>query len=286
MKEAAPPLPPLTWLYVPGDRPDRFEKAVKSEADVVIIDLEDSVAAAGKDAARANARSFVEQPRSKPVVVRVNDVRSPWGRSDLETLSDARALGGLRVPKVESAADVRAVVACLDRPLPLDCLIESARGVEAAFEIASTPDVRRIGLGEADLRGALGASDDDALLWSRGRVVVAASAAGLPRPAMSVYANVADIDGLVASCARGRALGFLGRAAIHPRQLPVIAQAFTPSDDEARAARELLDALEAGDQAGLGVAVLRDGRFVDRAMVEGARLTLALASRATRQMSL
>ncbi|HYK96853.1 MAG TPA: CoA ester lyase [Candidatus Acidoferrales bacterium] len=274
-------LPPaLTWLYVPGDRPDRFEKAVNSETDVVVIDLEDAVAPTGKDAARANARSFVDSPRSKPVIVRVNDLRSPWGRADLETLSSAPGLGGLRLPKVESAADVHAVVACLKRALPLDCLIETARGVEVAFEIASAPGVARIGLGEADLRSDLGASDDDVLLWSRGRVVVAARAAGLSRPAMSVYANVADLDGLAASCARGRALGFLGRAAIHPRQLPVIVQAFTPSAAEIGAAREVLDAVETGDRAGVGVIVLPDGRFVDRAMVEGARLTLALASRA------
>ncbi len=272
--------PPLTWLYVPGDRPDRFETALASEADIVIVDLEDAVAAARKDAAREGVRALVSAATPKPVVVRVNGLRSPWGRADLAMIASAPVVAGIRLPKVEGAADVRAVVEIVARPVPLHCLIESAKGVEAALEIATAPQVGSISLGEADLRSDLGVQDEDGLLWSRGRVVVAARAAGLPPPPMSVYANVADLDGLAASCRRGRALGFLGRAAIHPRQLPVIAQAFTPSDVEARAARELLDAYAAATRSGDGIAVLSDGRFVDRAMVDGAELTVALAARA------
>jgi len=109
--------------------------------------------------------------------------------------------------------------------------------------------------------------------------VVAARAAGLPPPAMSVYPNVSDLDGLAASCAAGRRLGFLGRAAIHPRQLPVIVAAFRPTAAEAARAGELLAAMAEAQTQASGTAVLADGRFADRAMVEAARRTVELAKR-------
>jgi citrate lyase subunit beta / citryl-CoA lyase len=273
--------PPLTLLYVPGDRPERFEKAIASAADVVIVDLEDAVAPAHKDVARENARALLSQPTPKPVVVRINDIRSAWGAADLARLGDLLRLGGVRVPKVESAEDVRAVRAALgSRSLPLHCLIESARGVEAAFEIASAdPNVASIALGEADLRSDLGVTGEEGLLWARSRIVVAARAADLPAPVMSVYTQIEDLEGLAASCRRGRALGFIGRAAIHPRQLSVIAECFMPTEAEASAARELLDALAHANSTEHGVVVLPSGQFVDRAMIKGAERVVALATR-------
>ena len=273
--------PPLTWLYAPGDRPERFAKAIASEADVIIVDLEDAVAPGHKDAARENARLLLSQPTPKPVVVRINDIRSAWGAADLARLRDTPSLAGVRVPKVESAEDVRAVRTALgSRSLPLTCLIESARGVEAAFEIASAdPNVAGIALGEADLRSDLGVSDEEGLLWARSRIVVAARAADLPAPAMSVYTKIDDLEGLAASCRRGRSLGFVGRAAIHPRQLPVIAECFMPTGAEISAARELLDALAQANTAEHGVVVLASGQFVDRAMIKGAERVVALAAR-------
>ena len=256
--------PPLTWLYVPGDRPERFAKAIESEADVVIVDLEDAVAPAHKDDARENARVLLSNATPKPVTVRINDIRSHWGAADLAMLRDARNLAGIRVPKVEGAADIRAVRNALgSRLVPLNCLIESARGVEAAFEIASAdPTVATIGLGEADLRSDLGVADEDGLLWARSRIVVAARAAGLVSPAMAVYTKVGDARGLAASCRRGRALGFVGRAAIHPQQLSVIADCFTPTETEVAAARELLQTLDGAIGTAHGVVVLQNGQFV------------------------
>lgn len=271
--------PPLTWLYVPGDRPERFGRALTSGADIVIVDLEDAVAAERKTAARDAVRALLGQATSTPVVVRINDARTHWAADDLAMLSRAPAVAGVRIPKVESADDVRYVCDALDgRALPLHCAIESARGLEAAFGIAtSDPSVASIGLGEADLRSDLGISDEDGLLWARSRIVVAARAARLLPPAMSVYPAVKDLEGLAASCRRGRALGFLGRAAIHPRQLPVIEAAFRPSEAEVRDARALLDALASAGARHDAVAVLPDGHFVDRAMVEGAQRVIALA---------
>ena len=146
-------------------------------------------------------------------------------------------------------------------PAPLHPLVESAVGLEAAYAIATAhPAVAPIGLGGANLRSDLGVSADEGLLWARGRIVVAARAAGLPPRAMSVYANVSDLDGLAASCAAGRRLGFVGRSAIHPRQLPVIVEAFRPTADEVSRARELLAAVAEAQTRDSGTVVLPDGR--------------------------
>ena len=170
------------------------------------------------------------------------------------------------VPKVESPADVP------DLPLPVNCLIETARGLEAAFEIASDLRVTGVSLGEADLRSQTGALEAG-LDWARGRVVNAAVAAGLPRPPQSVYTNVRDLDGLVQSCRRGRELGHLGRAAIHPDQLPVIEQAYLPTPDEVERARATVERLQEG------TGTLAGGDFVDAAMLGAARQTIAIAER-------
>ncbi len=269
----------VTALYVPADRPDRVVRALESGADAVIVDLEDAVAATRKADARAElsrlADAFAE---AQPVVqVRVNARGTPWRDADLEAVA---ALGvAVRVPKVESRAEVDAVAQATPG-CAVHVLLESALGVERAFEIAAS-GAASVGLGEADLRSQLGlpASSDDGLVWARSRVVVAAAAAGLPAPLMSVYADVRDEAGLAASCAAGRALGFLGRAAIHPRQLPVIASAFAPTPAEVARAREILARVGEAAAEGVGVAVLDDGGFVDAAMVAGARRTIALAER-------
>jgi citrate lyase subunit beta/citryl-CoA lyase len=158
----------------------------------------------------------------------------------------------------------------------LYALLESALGIEHAFAIATAhPALRGIALGEADLCGELGVRDDTGLAWPRSRAVVAARAAGLAPPPQSVHPDVHDLDGLARSCARGRALGFLGRAAIHPRQLPVIEAAYLPSAEEVAAAREIVRAATAEG----GALALPDGRFVDAAVVAGARRVLDLAGR-------
>jgi citrate lyase subunit beta/citryl-CoA lyase len=270
----------LTWLYVPGDRPDRFGKAVRSGADAVIIDLEDAVHPGRKAYARSAAAEFCATPHEVPVQVRVNPHGTREAAADLAALAGAPGLAGLRLPKVESAGEVRAVAAGLPAAVGLHCLVESALGVHLAYEIASAhPAVAGIALGEADLRSELGVPDDAGLGYARGRLVLAARAAGLPSPAMAVYPDVADLDGLTASCRTGRCLGFVGRAAIHPRQLPAIVDAFRPTAGEVRRAEELLGALAASAAAGSGTAVLPDGRFADRAMASAARRVVALARR-------
>ncbi|WP_350274934.1 CoA ester lyase [Kribbella sp. HUAS MG21] len=260
----------LTALYVPANRPDRFAKAVAARPDLVVFDLEDAVPVADKADARGWAVAWVAANAHGPVEIRVNALTSPWIEDDLAAIANMPAVR-LRVPKVESAADVHAV---LDKvpSARITALIESPLGVERAFEIATAdPRVAAIALGEADLSSALGVDGPEGLTWARGRLVSASRAAGLGAPMMSVYANVHDLDGLRKTSREGRALGFVGRTAIHPRQLATIVEAFTPTPAQVTAAEELLAAVEQADVADGGVIVLPDGRMVDPAMIGRAR---------------
>jgi citrate lyase subunit beta/citryl-CoA lyase len=270
---------PVTWLYVPADRPDRFAKAAASGADVVILDLEDAVVPAHKAEARANVLQWLDTAAPASVEVRVNALDTPWAQDDLRALTDVPALRAVRLPKVQSPADVTGALAALGATrCGLCCLIESARGVEAAYEIASAPRVAAIGLGEADLAADLGVTDAVGLAWCRSRIVVAARAAGLPAPAMSVYPHVAHLAGLHSSSLAGRRLGFLGRAAIHPRQVPVIAEAFRPSEADVADAREVIEAFGRGVDDGSGVIALEDGRMIDPALIRQAQAVLDRAA--------
>ncbi|MFC7842320.1 HpcH/HpaI aldolase/citrate lyase family protein [Streptomyces sp. NPDC057382] len=262
---------PLTWLYAPGDRPQVVAKALTHGADAVVVDLEDAVAPDRKAYARAATAELLTEAPPVPVHVRVNALGSPWGEEDVAALARAPGLSGLRLPKVTSPAEIVQVAG--RAAVGLHALVESALAVELAYVIATAhPGLRGISLGEADLRADLGVCDDRGLDWPRSRVIVAARAAGLPPPAQSVHPDIRDLPGLAASCARGRALGFLGRAAIHPRQLPVIERAYLPTEEEIERAEAVLKAA-ASDP---GAQALPDGSFVDAATVKAARRTLSL----------
>ncbi|MEU6588799.1 CoA ester lyase [Streptomyces sp. NPDC046881] len=266
---------PLTWLYAPGDRPHVVAKALTAGADVVVVDLEDAVAPERKGYARAATAELLAQPQPVPVHVRLNALDGPWAAADLTALAGLPGLSGLRLPKVTTPDEVRRVAVVT--PVPLYALLESALGVEHAYAIATAhPALRGIALGETDLRADLGVRADAGLDWPRSRVIVAARAAGLAPPSQTVHPDIRDLDGLAASCAHGRALGFLGRAAIHPRQLPVIERAYLPTEAEVEHAETVIEA--AAENA--GAQALPDGRFIDAAVVATARRTLSLAGRA------
>lgn len=267
----------VTLLYVPADRADRVAKALALDADVVIVDLEDAVRPAAKDEARDTVPELLKSRAGRRVQVRVNAVDTPWGMDDLAMVAELDPDVEVRLPKVLSPDTLAAAIDQIGSDRPVHCLLETAIGVERAFDIARhAPSVASIGLGEADLRSALGISDERGLDWVRGRTVVAAAAAELPPPVQSVFTNVRDLDGLAESCRHGRALGFVGRCAIHPTQLPLIRRAYRPSAGEVARAGELLERLETAEAAGAGVAVLSDGSFVDAAMVDGARRVIEL----------
>ncbi|THV27291.1 HpcH/HpaI aldolase/citrate lyase family protein [Glycomyces paridis] len=247
---------PASALYVPGDRPDRFAKAAASGAGLVILDLEDAVAPAAKADALAAVTARLADPPAVPIQVRVN-TDAP---QEITAIRATGARVGLRIPKVESPADLDRIAA-LAGELPLTALIESARGLEAAAAIAAHPAVRDLALGEADLASDLGSADPRVLDHARLRLLVAARAAGLPAPMLSVYPAIGDLDGLRADTERGRALGFSGRVAVHPKQIPVIEAVFAPTDADRAWAEAVLAALEGG-----GVATLPNGDMVDPAM--------------------
>lgn len=276
---------PLTWLYAPGDRPHVVAKALASGADVVVVDLEDAVAPDRKEYARAATAELLTEPPPVPVHVRINAVDGPLAAADLAAVAPRPGLAGLRLPKVTCAGQVARVAARTEAVQgppsdgsgpPLYALLETALAIERAYAIASAhPSLHGVSIGEADLRADLGVRQDSGLDWCRARVVVAARAAGLAPPPQSVHPDIRDLEGLAASCAHGRALGFLGRAAIHPRQLPIIERAYLPTDRELEEAETVIKAATA-DQ---GAQALPDGRFIDAAVVAAARRTLALARR-------
>ena len=265
---------PLTLLYAPADRPDLVRKAIAGSADVVSIDLEDAVAPAHKPAARAGLADLI-RGADRPIRVRINAVDTPWHADDVAAVVALPADIGVIVPKAERPDLVAQLAAALPgRALHL--LLESALGVEAASALARVAGVATIGLGEADLRADLGC-EEPGLAYARGRVVVAARAAGLPAPVMSVHPDIRDLDGLAASCRAGRALGFLGRSAIHPGQLAVIRDAFAPTDDEVSRARATLERFDAAQRDGRGALAMPDGSFVDEAVIRRARVIAGLA---------
>ncbi|MDQ3912540.1 MAG: CoA ester lyase [Actinomycetota bacterium] len=275
-------LPLRSYLYVPGYDGRKIEKALAGEADAVVLDLEDAVAPDRKEEARETVVRVLKSEPGKPIFVRVNAVGTEHSAADIEAVVRGY-LAGLRLPKTESVESVRLVAETLTElrsEAQIQCLIESALGLERAFEIANSHErVAGISLGEADLAADLGVGDEAGLAYARSRIVSAARAAGLPHPVGSVYTDVRDLEGLRRSTEEGKRLGFVGRSTIHPSQVSVVNEVFTPTEDEVAGARVLLDRLEGEDASGTGAFVLEDGRFVDRAVVESARLTLALARR-------
>ncbi|GAA4023091.1 CoA ester lyase [Streptomyces plumbiresistens] len=271
---------PLTWLYVPGDRPHLVTKALTAGADVVVIDLEDAVAPDRKEYARQATAERLCERQPVPVHVRVNALDGPLAAADLTAVAALPGVCGLRLPKVTSPEQIVRVAEATapgdGGAPPLHALLETALGIERAHAIASAhPALRGIALGETDLRADLGVREDAGLDWSRSRVVVAARAAGLAPPPQSVHPDIRDLDTLAASCAHGRTLGFLGRGALHPRQLPVIERAYLPTAREIEEAERIVKAAVT-DQ---GAQALPDGTFIDAAVVAAAQRTLSLARR-------
>lgn len=264
--------PVRSWLYVPAVRADLLPKALAGEADAVVVDLEDAVPADAKARARDAVVELLSSPFDKPVWVRANDPRGPWGRRDLEVLAGL-PVAGVRLPKCEDPDVVAEAGRVVGKPLQL--ILESALGVQRVVELAAaSPWVAGIGLGEADLLADLRGLDESALEWSRGQVVVAARAAGLPSPPQSVWTHLDDMAGLLTTTKAARAKGFFGRSVVHPKQVPVVNAVFTPTREEIAEARRITAAMR---DAGSNAVVDDKGRFVDPAVVAGAQVVLSLA---------
>lgn len=265
---------PRSWLYVPGHRPERVRKALASAADAVVVDLEDAVPVAAKDEARRSTVALLRDPPpdSPAIWVRVNPPTEAVGRADVEALADT-PVNGLRVPRCEDPEAVHAVAEQSGHALML--LLETARGLLRASELAvAHPLVRGLGLGEADLAADLMVPSDSGLDWARGAVVASSRAAGLGSPVQSVWTQVADLQGLRASCEAGLAAGFFGRSVVHPSQIEVVHEVYTPSAGEVADARAVLATGAEARARGEVAALDEQGRFVDPAVEARARVVL------------
>ncbi|OLZ41612.1 citryl-CoA lyase [Natrinema saccharevitans] len=268
-------------LFAPGDEPEIMRKAAASEADVVVFDLEDAVAPADKAAAREAVRDVLDDAAAEPErCVRVNPVGTS-AATDLESILEGPQPDSVMLPKTESAADVRTVERLLDESdadLPVLSLIESAPGVLRADEIAAAAATDALLFGAEDLAADVGAtrtSEGTEVLYARERTVLAASAAGVDA-IDTVYTDFTDTDGLRDETAFAAGLGYDGKIAIHPAQVPVINDAFTPSDDDVEWATRVLDARDRTDAGVFEV----DGEMIDAPLIAQAERILERAERA------
>ncbi|MCP4435605.1 MAG: CoA ester lyase [Actinomycetia bacterium] len=270
-----------SYLYVPGDRPDRLEKALASAADAVIADLEDAVAPAGKAEARSAIAEVLRSDRADgpEVLVRINN--DDQLGEDLAAVIGA-GVGTVYLPKADSASLGRLLAELGPSDTQVVALIESARGLLDAAALAATSGVRNLAIGEADLTAELGIepSDDRREMWPlRSQLVVASAAAGIDPPTGPVSTDFRDLDDLREDTEALRRAGFVARSAIHPAQLEVINEVFTPSDAEVQRASRLVELFEESVARGDGACVDDEGRMVDEAVVRSARRVLARGRR-------
>lgn len=268
-----------SFLFVPGNRPERFEKAVRAGADAVILDLEDAVPAAEKDGAREAIRT--QWPAlaalGLPLLVRINADGSAAFDADVALLAALPGLAGVMLPKAESAASLQRLHERLPE-VALVPLIESAAGLDGVKAIAAAPGVLRLAVGHIDFMADLGLScneDEAELLPLRFAVAMATRLASLAPAIDGVTVQTGDEDRLHSDTLRARRLGYGGKLCIHPRQPAGVHAAFAPGEQEVAWARRVV---EADARAG-GAAVQLDGRMVDAPVVLQARRTLARAQR-------
>lgn len=261
-------------LFVPATRPERIEKALGSGADSVCVDLEDAVPADAKASARRVLADLKAEDSEVPLMVRMNAPGTIEGVRDLLAFSECRSLpDAILIPKVESPGEVSVVASVLAPSPPLIAILESAAGVICADQIARHEQVRALLFGSADYCRDTGASMTwDALLSARSRMLEAARAARI-QAFDGVWPDVHDDSGVLDETIRIRALGFSARAAIHPRQIPMIHQGFRPAKDEVERARRVVKAFEEGG----GAAMLVDGMMVDTPLYESALATIRSA---------
>lgn len=265
---------PVSYLFVPGDRPDRFAKATAAGAGAVIVDLEDAVAPDAKAAAREHIRTWCEaQPGSAAeLVVRINDATTPWFDTDLEFVR-ACGIRAVMLPKAERAIDISRCAAAMPGEGVVIAIIETARGALAVDAVAAAPRVQRLAFGTLDYLVDLELSGDErGLLYPACRMALASRVAGIGAPIAGVTPEIGDDAKLKADLEFARACGFSAKLCIHPRQLELIHRAFAPSAEEIDWARRVVAAVDAGHGA-----VQVDGKMVDRPIVLKARAILERA---------
>lgn len=264
-------------LYIPGSKERALEKARDLAVDAIIFDLEDAVAPEEKAAARATLARFLDEvdygPRAR--IVRINGFDTDWGRADAAAFAGHPGVEAILVPKVNGPADLDAVAA-VTGGTPLWAMMETAAGMLNAAAIAAHPRLEGMVMGTNDLAKELGSrfrADRLPLMTGLGLCLLAAKASG--RVIVDgVYNAFKDEAGLAAECAQGRDMGFDGKTLIHPAQVEIANEAFAPSEAEVDLARRQIEAFNAAQAQGQGVAVL-DGRIVENLHVVTAQAVLA-----------
>jgi citrate lyase subunit beta/citryl-CoA lyase len=267
------------FLFVPGTRPERFNKALDSGANAVVLDLEDAVPEEDKELARNAIRTawptFSAEQKNR-LVIRSNSPGSKFYAADL-ILAQKLNVACILIPKSESQDQINGAALVLPNTAIIP-MIETAIGLDQLREIANSNQVIRLALGNLDLQADLGMvcdQDETQLQTARYQIVLASRLAQIAPPIDGVTPSTDDVERINRDAQRAKAMGFGGKLCIHPKQVALVQSAFMPSQEELAWAQRVIDA----DQASKGGAVKLDGRMIDRPVVLLAQRTLALAGK-------
>ncbi len=272
-----------SFIFSPGDRPDLYPKALASGADIVCVELEDGVAPQDKADARAKMLELFANPQADDGIeriVRVNALSTDDGEADMAAILGADSPPpAIMLPKVNSPEEVRGVAEAFDNAglaTRLQAIIETNKGLEAAYEIAhASPRLDALLFGAVDLAAELRCDNSwEAMLYARSRTVHAAAAAGIDVIDVP-WLDLADMDGLRREAEASAGLGYTGKGAIHPKQIAVINDVFSPDPGAIAYARKVIDAFDA---ANTGVVVV-DGKLIERPVLRTMNRILAQADR-------
>ncbi len=260
------------FLFVPGNRPERYAKALASGADLVCIDLEDSVPAGEKESARGEAIAAIGGHEEGRLALRINGLRTAFGLADILAVAASPMPDYLFVPMVESAAEIEILRSILGEGVAFVPLMESVKSLRAVHDIATSAGVAAIMFGGGDFAGELGVKLEwEALLHARGELVMACAAANV-RAVDVPYIDLENETGLADECAKAKALGFHAKAAIHPKQIDTINTAMRPTAAETDEARAAIAAFDAGG----GAAIRFQGKMLEAPLIRRYRQILSL----------
>lgn len=261
-----------SYLFVPGNRPERFAKACESPADVVIIDLEDAVSVDQKVHARESVSAWLSA--DSPVYVRINGTDTEWFEGDLAAVVRP-GLAGVVLPKAETREQMLMLANKLPAEMRIVPIIETALGVWNVLEIAKSPKVERLAFGSVDMQLDIGCSgDNESFLYSRSSLVLASRIAGILPPLDGVTVALDDAEQLLSDIQNALKLGFGGKLCIHPKQAGQINNGFLPGEKEVEWAKAVVKAVE---ESGDG-AVRLGGNMIDRPVIERARRVLLMVA--------
>ena len=275
--------PRRSFIFAPGLRPDMFPKALASGADIVCVELEDGIAPKDKAAARANAIKLFESPQADDGVeriVRINSLRESFGMADVQAvLASDTPPPALMMPKVRTPDEVVLLDDLLierGHDTRLHVIIETNAGLEAAHDIAlCSPRIDAMFFGGVDMAAELRCQNAwEPLLYARSRVVHAAASAGLDVIDVP-YLDLEDPDGMTRAAIQARDLGFCGKGAVHPKQIPALNEVFTPSPERIARARRIIAEFEAADT---GLVVI-DGKLIEKPVLREMHRIVAIADR-------